>query len=136
MSNYESAWKEAQKTGKAKNVMPSFFKFESKGDHVVGKLMDIISSKSRYNEDKSSRYTVQTDKGLVEFNLTQNADKKVALVVQVSGVYAFVLNDLVDTGKSTKMKDFGIYEIVPPDGSITKQVREVNNGEQVDEEQD
>jgi len=127
-ANYESLYKQAVKENKVKNVMPAFFKFERKGDHVVGKLIDFVSSKSRYNDDKSTRYTVQTDKGLVEFNLTQAADKKAALVIEQSGVYAFVLNDLVDTGKATKMKDFAIYEIVPPDGSIIKIEKSITDG--------
>jgi len=134
MNNYEQLYKQAVKENKVKNVMPAFFKFESIGQHVVGKLIDFVSSKSRYNDDKSTRYTVETDKGLVEFNLTQSADKKAALVVETSGVYAFVLNDLVDTGKATKMKDFAVYEIVPPDGSIHKMKDQTDNGGENDEE--
>ena len=108
---YKEMFAEAQKTGAVKKIAPEYFKFEKKGDTILGRLMKISPQPPGEYPKGYNLYTVQSDEGAVLFKLSGTADEKYASLLRVKGVYYFEYMGEIPASGNKKMKDWDITEI-------------------------
>ena len=108
----------AKKSGAVKKIAPEYYKWEKKGDSILGRLKKISPQPAKEYPKGYNLYTLQTDEGAVLFKLSGAADEKYSSLLQINGVYYFEYLGERDVGGKNPMKDWEITKI-EDDGSVS-----------------
>lgn len=114
---YKELLKKAEEAKTAKSVQPGFFRFEKKGDYILGRYMYSHEVQGSLGGGTYLMYIFDTDLGLQKFKLGSAADKELREVMVPTGVYKIEFLGKDSFGKGKTVNRYDCVEVVPPENA-------------------
>lgn len=108
---YADAYKKAQEKGTTRNLSPTWFEFKKPGDAILGKLLSHSEVPGKLSGQSYLQYMMSTDDGLVKFALGANADRELAPVLEINGVYRVEFLSKEEIGGGKRVNKFRIESV-------------------------
>lgn len=106
--SYAEKLKQAKKNDTIEKVESVLFKFEKKGDTLIGKLIGFKVVNSKEHEKPFVLYTFDTDNGVVKCTLGAMVDGDVAINDNIDKTFAIEFLGVEPLSKNRKANQFDI----------------------------
>jgi len=133
MKSYRELYAAAKKTKALKQLTPTYVRWESPGQAIIGAYINQNAVQSRLGGTEYKQYIFETDAGLVKFALGRAADSEFAEMFGKGIVYAITFEgkDKISGGRQVNrfnVEEIGIsdmvdeteVEAIPDDGAKHK----------------
>lgn len=114
---FEELYKTAVKAKATKPLIPVLLRWETEGEYLVGRLINISDQQSTMGEGSYHMYVVESDNGLFKFSLGAVADANLENLLHVGKVYAFLYQGKEDLPGGRRVNRFEVFE-VPEGGGV------------------
>ncbi len=117
MKSYRELYVAAKKAKAVKQLTPSYFKWEEKGQVIVGAYISQNAVQSRLGGTEYNQYIFETDEGRVKFALGRAADSEFGEAFAQGVVYAITFEgkDRISGGRQVNrfnVEEIGIADMV------------------------
>ena len=89
-------------------LTPVFFRFEHKGDHVVGRYISATDIESTKGGKTYKQYVFEVTEGRIKFSLGSVTDSSVFPSMQIGGIYEVTSNGKLDLQGGRSVNDFEV----------------------------
>ena len=126
--SYESEAKAAEKAGHARAMSAPMFKFENKGDSVLGIISSQKEIKSDETDDTFSVFAMKTDLGIVQFSAGVSLSQIIIEGDLMEKLIRITFEGQVDTRKGNRVNEYTVINYA--DATIHK--NEVEHKEDIE----